>query len=245
MRATLLAWLVATAGMAQIPAPRMEWMPYQKLGSCGGAVFSASISKDDGRNGFDVKFKIENTTEHRVSARYEATFLSEEGATARRMGGSRLNPHREYLEPGSETPVFETPVNRPLPVHIRQLTLSVVETANIDVLPPYAGDSVYLNDFRDFPKETCHDLSITFGGALYSRMIGLTETCYNGLPQWQPACNQAVDEIVRIYPQAPGPAQSCLQEWRRFQKCYEAYAYGTHPDPTPSCVDKIPHCDLP
>jgi hypothetical protein len=200
----LLAWLIPTAVVAQIPASRMEWMPYQKLGFCGGAVFSASISKDDGRNGFDVKIKIENTTDNQIAARYEATFISEEGKTVYRKNASRLNSHREYLEPGSETtPIFETPANRPLPIHIRKLILTVVETANVDKPPLYAGDSVYLNDFRDYPKDTCGNFSISFPNALYSRMIGLTETCYNQLPKWQPACNQAVDEIVQVYDLAP------------------------------------------
>ncbi|MBI4459656.1 MAG: hypothetical protein HY648_06325 [Acidobacteria bacterium] len=170
-RAAIVVLTIASCAGAQVPAPQIEWLPWATIGTCGGVEYSDSITKDDGRNEFEVKLKARNTTNHLVATRFEAVLLSEEGEKNPRQGNSRIPAGRE-VEASPLTPSFHlgtpfpTPVKRPVPIQIKRLVLTTVETANVETPPPGASPSAYLNDFRDFPKDTCSNLTYDFPARL-------------------------------------------------------------------------------
>jgi hypothetical protein len=216
------------------------------VGACRGVEYFVSITRDDGRNDFQVKLKARNSNDYQIATRFEALLTADTGETARREGGSRIHPQREAQDLSYRLGApFQTPVNRALPVQVRRLQLTLVETANVEVLPSYATDSTYLDDFRDFPKTQCSNLAADFQPSANARFIGLTETCYNRLPTWTAVCQQAVEEILKTAATSSPSAIPCLKEWRNFQQCYSVYAYGPNPDPKPDCNSKVPACTLP
>lgn len=81
---------------AQIPAPPLAWEDWESIGSCGGVEYLVAISKDDGRNDFELKIKINNQNNHTVQTRLNAAIESENGKTTHRenFGIGRLNGRR-------------------------------------------------------------------------------------------------------------------------------------------------------
>jgi hypothetical protein len=247
----LAAFLVAAASTwaaALPPVPEKEWGPWQQIGRCGGLTYYFSITNDDGVNESEVKLKAVNENGYLAASRWEAVLTSEEGEKKYRSGGSRIRPGNE-VEASPLAPAyflgqpFQAPVNSALPVHISSLELSLVETANVEKVPAGAQPGAYLDDYRDYPKETCAHLSHTFTNASVPRFALLTNACYEALPKWTSNCQGAVDEIIAFANGKSGAALACLQEWRAFQKCYEVYAYGPNPNPKPECGPKIPRCN--
>jgi len=238
-------WLAPAAALGgQIPAPPLEWGAWTPLTTCNGVGYDVAFSRYDGRNDVEVKVRLVNTSDKQRSTRFVANLDSDNGEHTRREGGARLNPLAR--SEGTSVllgKVFETPVNQTLPTQVQRVTVDI-ETADVSVLPPYATPSTYLHDFVDFPKQTCH-ASASPPASRRPRFAALTEACYNGLPNWSPTCNQAVDALVGAYNGAPETARACMVEWRQFQKCYEGYAFDRTPNPAPRCVDKIPRCELP
>lgn len=246
MRAFPLLLFFTFRIIAQIPAPALQWSPWQPVITCRGAEYFISFSEDDGRNDFEVRLRAFNRTSAEIATRFQASFVSEDGAKAyRRGGGGRLRPIPQPLEGGafSMGVIFQTPVNQVLPVRIRSVVLDI-DTADVSKLPPYAGDSVYLNDFTDFPVTPCHGIQATVPARSTPVFVGLTETCYNQLPNWIPACNKAVDALIDAANAVPEEKRSCLLKWRQFQKCYEIYAYGPNPDVRPQCQTLYPNCEI-
>lgn len=228
---------------SQDPAPSLAWEDWRPVGSCGGVEYLAAISKDDGRNDFELKIKIANQNGHAIQTRLNAVIESEEGQKKYRdnVGVGRLNPMRA-AEACSTTPglcfgiLFRSAVYQKAPTRITKLTLTNVDVANIDAPPANASPAAYLDPYRDYPNTKCKNLSVSFGGAS-ANFIKLTDSCVKGLPRWtKPACDDAVDEILKAYSQATSPSdQDCIKEWRTYQKCYEIYAFNSGPVPRPSC----------
>ena len=246
-----LAALLVRAG-AQDVAPQLQWEEWVAVGTCGGAQYYAAVSKYDGRNDMEVKVKIENRNGHTVQTRFDAVTESEEGEKKQHNQGGlgRLNARRT-AEACSTYPTlclgapFPSAVNQPKPTRIVRLTLTSVDVANIDAPPPDAQPSAYLDPYRDYPNTNCKSLSVNFGGGGGDvRFIQLTDACVKGLPRWtKPACDDAVDEIVKAFNSATSQAdQDCIKEWRAYQKCYEIYAFNSSPSPAPSC--QRPACRL-
>jgi len=249
-----LAALLPPSG-AQDVAPQLAWDDWIAVGApCGGAQYYAARSKDDGRNDFEVKIKIENQNGHTIQTRFNAVVESAEGEKRQYGTGGlgRLNAKRT-AEACSTYPTlclgvpFPSAVNQRTPTRVIRLKLTNVDVANIDAPPPNASPSAYLDPYRDYPNSNCKDLTIGFGGggspAKSSaggsdvRFVQLTDTCVKGLPRWtKPDCDDAVDEILKAYKRATSnDDQDCIKEWRTYQKCYEIYAYNSSPDPKPSC----------
>lgn len=103
----LIAVLLSTAALlsvrgdvlrpgAQNPAPLLAWEDWKPVGSCGGVEYLVAISKDDGRNDFELKLKIDNKNGHTIQTRLNAVIESEEGEKKYRdnLGIGRLNPRR-------------------------------------------------------------------------------------------------------------------------------------------------------
>jgi hypothetical protein len=234
----------------QDPAPMLKWQDWQLVGSCGGADYWAAVSVDDGRNDQELKLKIDNKNAHTIQTRLNAVVESAEGEKKSRdnVGLGRLNAKRA-AEACSTAPslcfgvLFPSSVLQKEPARIAKLSLTKVEIANIDAPPAIASPGAYLDPFRDFPSTTCRNLSITFDSGTPA-FIKLTDKCVKALPRWtKPECDDAVDEIVKAYARATSVAdQSCIKEWRDYQKCYEIYAYESNPVPRPSC--KRPVCKL-
>lgn len=247
MKALRLSLIVVVAGLsaasAEEPAPQLQWLPPQFVGSCGGVAYEVAISKDDGRNEFQLKLRAENRTSHLVATRFKAQIVSEFGDIKYREGGRRISAGRVADGLNFDLGlIFETPVNSPLPVHIQQLRLTI-DTANVETPLHPATPSTYLSDFADFPKESC-TLSHAFASSAMPRFMQLTTACYKLLPKWTATCQDAVDEIYAYSKTASERELPCLKEWRAFQKCYEVYAYGSAPAETPACLQQIPRCNL-
>jgi hypothetical protein len=242
---------VLPAVSSQNPAPPIEWEDWVPIGAaCGGVQYYAAISKDDGRNDFEIKVKIENQNNHTIQTRFNAVIESEEGTKKYHdnAGLGRLNAKRT-AEACSTFPslcmgaLFPSAVNQRTPTRISRLTLSRVDVANIDAPPPNASPSAYLDPYRDYPNSHCENLSVSFAGSNV-KFIRLTDNCVKGLPRWtKPDCDDAVDEIVKAFNRTTSQAdQGCIKEWRAYQKCYEIYAFNSSPSPSPSC--QRPTCKL-
>jgi hypothetical protein len=249
--ASLLAAFVCASAVAgaQIPAPRLEWGPWQYVTDCGGAKYSVSFSQDDGRNDVQVKLRVVNAAGRLISTRFKASLVSESGERARREGGSRINPGSVPLEGGPLAPAFHfgvlfpAAVNQHVPTRITGFTLDI-DTADVSKVPTGATPSTYLSDFHDYEVQRCGPSSVSVPRAMMPVFASLTMGCFNELPKWTPPCDQAVDEIMAAYKVAPEATKPCIAEWRQFQKCYEIYAFERAPDPKPQCNDKIPRCTL-
>ena len=255
MRMTWSSWAIllmaSVSCIAQLPASNPEWSDWVGAASCGGATYFVSITKDDGRNDFELKVKVRNSPDHFISTRFEAELVSETGETVSRKGNSRVRKDSE-IEASPLTPTFflgtpfMTPVNQKLPVHVTKIIFRLIETAEVDVPPRNIPPGAYVSDFRDYPRQTCtQDQTISFSPSPNSKFMGLTESCYNGLPNWKPLCQDAVEELVRRSRSAPEGAFPCLRRWRAFQKCYEIYANGPNPVPKPDCTTQVPACTPP
>lgn len=263
-----LAALVLPRAGAQDVAPQLAWEPWKNIGAdCGGAQYYVAISKDDGRNDFQLKLKIENKSDHTIQTRFDAVIESETGEKVRHPQGGlgRLNANRT-AEACSMFPSlclgtpFPSAVNQKTPTRIKRLILTNIDVANIDAPPANAPSSAYLDPYRDYPNVNCKNLSIPFGGGspasssspvgsgvtfvqFPAKFIRLTDNCVKGLPHWtKPDCNDAVDELIRASKRTTSSdALDCMKEWRTYQKCYEIYAYNSAPDPKPSC--QRPTCE--
>lgn len=235
----------------QTPAPPLEWEDWTPVGAaCGGVQYYAAISKDDGRNDFEIKIKIENQNNHTIQTRFSAVVESAEGVKKSYHDGGlgRLNAKRTAEACSTFSSLclgqpFPSAVNQRTPTHISRLTLQSVDVANIDAPPPDAAPSAYLDPYRDYPHTRCENLSVSFGGSDV-KFIRLTDSCVKGLPRWtKPDCDDAVDEIIKAYNDATTQAaQDCIKEWRAYQKCYEIYAFNSSPNPKPAC--QRPTCKL-
>lgn len=73
------------------------------------------------------------------------------------------------------------------------------------------------------------------------KFVGLTDQCVKQLPSWTDSCNRAVDEIVAYYDTASESDKNCILEWRRYQKCYERYAFDSNFTPSSQCYQR-PAC---
>lgn len=73
------------------------------------------------------------------------------------------------------------------------------------------------------------------------KFVGLTDQCVKQLPSWTDSCNRAVDEIVAYYNTASESDKNCILEWRRYQKCYERYAFDSNFTPSSQCYQR-PAC---
>ena len=248
--ATLPVSVVNPVKPYQNPAPLLAWEEWQPLGSCGGVDYLVAISKDDGRNDFELKIKIDNKTSHTVQTRTNAVIESEDGEKKYRnnVGLGRLNARRA-AEACSTTPslcfgiLFPSAVYQKAPTRIAKLTLTNVDVANIDAPPANASPAAYLDPYRDYPNTKCRNLAVSFGGSS-ANFIKLTDRCVKGLPRWtKPDCDDAVDEILKAYSRANSQSdQDCIKEWRAYQKCYEIYAFNSSPVPRPSC--QRPSCKV-
>lgn len=250
--ALLQAGEVPSAAKAQqTVAPSLEWEDWVPVGApCGGVQYYAAVSKDDGRNDFEIKVKIENKNGHTIQTRFNAVIESEEGVKKSHDNGGlgRLNAGRT-AEACSMFPslcfgaLFPSAVNQRTPTHISRLTLTSIDIANIDAPPPNASPSAYLDPYRDYPHTRCENLSVGFSRNSV-RFIRLTDSCVKGLPRWtKPDCDDAVDEIVNAFNRASSESEKdCIKEWRAYQKCYEVYAFNSSPNPRPSC--QRPTCKL-
>src|SRR5687768_1228152 len=155
----------------QNPAPVLAWEEWQPLGSCGGVEYHVAISKDDGRNHFELKIKIDNQNSHTVQTRLNAAIESEEGEKKYRnnVGLGRLNA-RHAAEACSTSPSlcfgiqFPSAVYQKNPTRIAKLTLTNVDVANIDAPPANASSAAYLDPYRDYPNTKCRNLAVSFGG---------------------------------------------------------------------------------
>jgi hypothetical protein len=259
MRKVRMTWisgaillLTSASCIAQLPASNPEWSDWVRAASCGEATYFVSITKDDGRNDFQLKVKVKNGPGHFISTKFDAELVSETGETISRKGNSRVRQNSE-IEASPMTPSFflgtpfMTPVNQTLPVHVSKIVFKLIETAEVDVPPKNIAPGAYVSDFRDYPKQTCDgEQALSFSSSPNSKFMGLTESCYNGLPTWNQAmCQAAVEELVNRAKQAPANALPCLRRWRAFQQCYEIYAMGPNPNPKPDCTNKVPACTPP
>src|SRR4026209_1169202 len=121
----------------QNPAPLLAWEEWQPVGSCGGVEYLVAISKDDGRNDFELKIMIDNKNSHTVQTRVNAVIESEEGEKKYRnnVGVGRLNAGRA-AEASSTSPSlcfgspFPSAVYQKTPTRIAKLILTNVEVAN-------------------------------------------------------------------------------------------------------------------
>jgi hypothetical protein len=247
--------LVSKGGLAdrtaQGPAPQLSWEDWQLIGSCGGADFLAALSKDDGRNDFELKIKIDNKNAHVIQTRLNAVIEAEGGEKTSRdnVGVGRLNGRRA-IDSCSTTPglcfgvLFPAAVYQKEPTRIAKLILTNIDVANIDAPPANASPTAYLDPYRDYPNTKCRNLSITFASGSNPKFISLTDRCVKGLPKWtKPDCDDAVDEIIKAYNRASSQTdQGCIKQWRDYQKCYEGYAFDTNPVPPPSCQQ--PACKM-
>jgi hypothetical protein len=243
--ALVLAGLVNTRLATQVPAPAIEWEPWRPVGICSGVEYFVAVTRDDGRNDLQIKLKAVNRTGQLRATRFKAVLTSSTGEKKYREGGVRVGPGREA--DGASFNLgqpFEMPVGAPLPPRLVKLEFTMVETSNVETPPAYATPSTYLSDFVDYPKVPCRFVTQDFGGSALPAFMQLTNACYRALPRWIPACQDAVDEIYTYSKTAPESTIPCLKEWRQFQKCYEAYAYGPNPDPRPDCVSQVPRCNL-
>lgn len=235
----------------QDPAPSLKWQDWQLAGTCGGVDFWAAVSVDDGRNEAELKLKVENKNAHAIQTRLNSVVESAAGEKKSRdnVGVGRLNGKRA-ADACSTTPslcfgvLFPSAVFQKEPARIAKLSLTKIEIANIDAPPANASPEAYLDPFRDFPTTTCRDLTITFESGSNPAFIKLTDKCVAALPRWtKPDCDDAVDEIVKAYARATTVTdQTCIKEWRDYQKCYEIYAYDSSPIPRPSC--RRPSCKV-
>lgn len=234
---------------AQIPAPFPGWDDWTDAGTCGGVRIFVVRSKDDGRNDFELKIKFENKNKHTVQLRYDAVIESEGGEKKFRSGGAgRINVERT-AEGCAMMPnlcwgkPFQAAVYQQKPTGVKSVTITKIDVANIDAPPPNAPPSAYLDAFRDFPLSTCKDLKVGFAGSKGPRFVQLTQSCVKGLPRWtKPDCDDAVQELITAYNGAAPEDQSCILEWRKYQKCYEIYAFNSSPSPPPACSP--PTCKL-
>lgn len=233
------------AANSQIPAPPLTWEDWAPVGAaCGGVQYYVAISKDDGRNDFELKIKIENRNNHTVQTRFNAEVESADGVVKHHdnAGLGRLNAGRSADACSSYPSLclgarFPAAVTQSAPTRIARLTLTSVDVANIDSPPKNASPGAYSDPYRDYPHTRCTNLTVTFGGAPAS-FVRLTDRCVQGLPRWtKPDCDDAVDQIVAAYRAATDPTeQDCIKEWRKYQKCYEIYAFNSAPDPRPVCT---------
>jgi hypothetical protein len=239
------ACLGAAAVRGQVPAPAIEWSEWQPVTTCGDVEYQLAVTRDDGRNEFQLRLRARNLSGHLVATRFAATIISKEGKKKYREGGGRINPGRT-IEGGTFNfgQLFETPVNAALPVGLSRVEFTLVETANVEKPLVPASPSTYLSDFRDFPKTPCAAFVHSFADSAIPRFMQLTNACALALPNWLPACQDAVEEILRYAKSAPPSALPCLKEWRAYQQCYGSYAYGPNPNPKPECLERVPRCNI-
>lgn len=239
------------AANPQIPAPPLTWEDWVPVGlACSGVQYYAAISKDDGRNEFELKLKVKNRNKHAVQTRFEAEVESADGIIKQynQAGSIRLNTGRSAAA-CSRYPTlclgmpFPPAADQRTPTQITRLTLTSVEVIPIGARASNTAPNAYLAPYRGYPPARCTNLTVSFDSEL-PNFVRLTDRCVGRLPRWtKPACNDAVDEIVKAYRAATDPAeQDCLKEWRKYQKCYEIYAFETHPTPTPAC--RRPICQI-
>ncbi len=246
------AWLVCgcitwsplwsqTVPQSPLPAPPLSWGDWQGLPEeCGGVKIWVALSKDDGRNDFEVKLKFQNNDSHRVHARLEAVLLSDRQETAvRKQPNAVMNPGTS-AEGGASAPslalgrVFPSAVNDVAPHQIRRISLSNIEVAQIDVFPKGGAAPAYYRDFGDHPTTKCGPWVLDVNSNV-PRYVALTRDCSSHLPQWTRSCDDAVQEIVVAYNAAPEEHKTCILKWRAYQKCYEIYAFNSNPSPRPNC----------
>jgi hypothetical protein len=234
----------------QNPAPLLAWEEWQPVGSCGGVEYLVAISRDDGRNDFELKIKIDNKNSHTIQTRLNAVIESEGGDKKYRnnVGLGRLNARRAAAACSTSPSLcfgspFPSAVDQKTPTRIAKLTLTNVEVANIDAPPANASPAAYLDPYRDYPNTKCRNLAASFDSTS-ANFIKLTDSCVKGLPRWtKPDCDDAVDEILKAYSRATSQSeQDCVKEWRAYQKCYEIFAFNSSPVPRPSC--QRPSCKV-
>jgi hypothetical protein len=135
-----LLFFASVSCIAQLPASNPEWSDWTKAASCGEATYFVSITKDDGRNDFELKVKVRNGPDHLISTRFEAELVSETGETVSRKGSSRIRKDGEVAA-SPMTPSFflgtpfMTPVNQTLPVHVSKIVFSTAEECRADDIP--------------------------------------------------------------------------------------------------------------
>jgi hypothetical protein len=231
---------VQSSPAQQLPAPFPGWGEWQSAGECGGVGIWVAKTNNDGRNDFEVKLKFQNKTSHRIHARLDANLTSDRGETAQRKANAVINPGRS-AEGGALAPslsfgtVFKAAVNASSPPQIQQIELNNIEIALVDVFPKDASPSTYYRDFGDHPTTKCTTLIVSFTGNA-PKYIALTRSCNTDLPKWTPSCDEAVQEIIRAYNNAPADQKECILQWRKYQKCYEVYAFNSNPRPKPDCT---------
>ena len=258
MTIRLMRWLVAVCvatvaasrgaafASAETPVPQVQWEAWREVGTCGGATYEATQSRYDARNDVLVKVRVRNTTSHVIATRFEFVAASDDGQTANRSAGSRVRPGGLVEGPAFDLgKLFEMAVNALFPPRLQNATFRIIETADVEKLPPYASPTTYLNDFKDFPKETCRYVGFPIGQVQLPSFMVMTASCYRSLPRWTTTCQNAVDALVGLGNTASESQLTCLREWRNFQKCYEVYAFDQNPVPEPDCLPKIPRCTYP
>ncbi|HEV2762808.1 MAG TPA: hypothetical protein VGV38_07435, partial [Pyrinomonadaceae bacterium] len=109
-----------------VPAPRVEWDEWKPVGNCGGVKFEVAVTKDDGRNDFEIKLRALNQSGHRAATRFAATIVSEKREEASRDGGMTIADGKQG-EGGSlslGTP-FKSAVNQLTPTRLEKMALKV------------------------------------------------------------------------------------------------------------------------
>jgi hypothetical protein len=215
--ATVSASWGAAFGSAQTPVPHVQWEAWRDVGTCAGAKYEAAQSRYDGRNDVLVRLRVRNTTNHVLATRFEFVATSDDRQTANRSGGSRIRPggliEGQAFDLGK---LFEMPVNALLPPRLQNATFLTIQTADVDKLPAYASPSTYLNDFRDFPSDTCRNVMFPVEQAQLPPFVVMTVSCYRSLPRWTTTCQNAVDALVGLGNTASESQLTCLKEWRNF-----------------------------
>ena len=130
-----------------------------------------------------------------------------------------MNPER-YTEGGGIGSVarirvvFQSAVFQKVPPQITSIVLQDIEVAQINVFPPNADPSRYYRDFGDLPTSYCGPVTINPGMPRYAE---LSEQCHSGLPSWAPACDEAVQELVKAYNSARMAARSAYSSGASFR----------------------------
>jgi hypothetical protein len=229
-------------GRKLLPAPFPGWDPWKAmLGASCDVRLEFAQSKHDGRNEYEVKFRLTNLTENKIAVRFDPAITSAKGEVKRyRNVGATLNP-KTQLEGGVMAPslslgrIFQNPVYQVVPTRLVDIKAANLEVADLShPKNPNAGG--YLRPFLDFPVNQCGDYhSGATGGP---KFLQLTRTCADGIPNWtKPACDDAVEEIIAAYNRSSSEDdKACILEWRKYQKCYEPYAFSQNPRPVPQCI---------
>ena len=230
-------------GAGTSPAPPITWSDWRGLTDGCDVKISYAVSNYDGRNDVGLKFRFENTTNHFLRSKFNATVYSDSGQKKSEDGFYAIMPAGMTADrpPGGKfqmaTP-FPSAVNQTAPAQVVRLEIHDIQMATDEPLNK-VPDSAYRDVWRDFKHSACSPVSVNVGQSM-PVFAEQSISCYKKVPAWTAACNNATDSLMAFYHSNPSANVDCLKKWRAFQQCYGIYAFNSNPNPKPDC--EIPTC---